>query len=179
MDRIPDVSYRIMASIIRGHEVLFNFSQRLDQFGIQEGYHVIDYGCGPGRYVTKASTLIGPTGKVYTVDIHPLAIRDVEKLIKRKGLKNVKAVLVKGYSCPLSDNIADLIYVLDAFHMIHDPVTFLNEIHRLLKKSGYLILDDGHLSREETLRKVTACGSFTMQVETNQYLKYIPREKEV
>jgi len=31
----------------------------LDEVGIKEGFHILDYGCGPGGYVAAASKLVG------------------------------------------------------------------------------------------------------------------------
>jgi SAM-dependent methyltransferase len=36
---------------------------------IKPGAHVLDYGCGPGNYTIAAAKLVGPSGKVYAVDI--------------------------------------------------------------------------------------------------------------
>ncbi len=36
---------------------------------------VIDYGCGTGRCLKKASGQVGDRGAVYAVDIHELAIK--------------------------------------------------------------------------------------------------------
>ncbi len=54
---------------------------------IKPGTHVLDYGCGPGNYTIVAAELVGPSGKVYAVDIHPLAIREVQNKADIKGLK--------------------------------------------------------------------------------------------
>ena len=31
----------------------------LDEVGIKEGFHILDYDCGPGSYVAAASKLLG------------------------------------------------------------------------------------------------------------------------
>ena len=67
-----------MALSFRIHDALFPLPQDLSKAGISEGMVVVDYGCGPGRYVRKASQLTGFSGMVYAVDIHPTAIEMVE-----------------------------------------------------------------------------------------------------
>lgn len=178
-ESIPILYYRIMAFFIRAREAVFRYSKRLEDFDIQPGDSVIDYGCGPGMYVPKAAELVGENGCVCAVDIHPLAVADVEKLVEKRGLDNVKAVLANGYACPLDDNLADVIYMLDAFHMIEEPAIFLKEIYRLLKPTGMLILDDGHQPRQETKQKVATSGIWKITSENDDHIKYIPLEMEI
>ena len=174
MDLVPNIAFRLMSSSIRVNEFFSKYSSRLEKFNIKNGFTIIDYGCGPGRYVKKAAQLVGEEGKVYAVDIHPLAEEYVQKIIRKNELTNVAPVLVQGYSCPLPDNIADLIYILDTFHMIKDTNAFLKETYRLLKSSGILILDDGHQPRAKTKQKITASGMWSIFEENKDYLKCIP-----
>jgi len=46
----------------------------LEEVGIKPGFHVLDFGCGPGSYIIPLAKLVGESGKVYAMDIHPLAI---------------------------------------------------------------------------------------------------------
>ena len=172
---MPAIAYRLMAIALHLQEFLFHASDRLDQFDIRCGDVIIDYGCGPGRYIPKAAELVGDSGAVYAVDIHPSAVRDVEKLARKRGLTNVKPVQAEGYTCPIGDHAADLIYALDMFHMIADPQTFLAELRRLLKIEGALVLDDGHQPRQETLRKLKASGLWTVSEESRDHLKCRPQ----
>ena len=66
----------------------------LDGFGIKRGQTVVDYGCGPGSYLRRASELVGPEGRVLAVDIHELAIKAVMRRIDKEQLSNVTPVRV-------------------------------------------------------------------------------------
>jgi len=171
MGLIPNIIFRLMSSSIRVNEFFSKHSSRLEKFNIKNGFTVIDYGCGPGRYVKKASQLVGEEREVYAVDIHPLAAGYVQKIIRKNELTNVTPVLVQEYSCPLPDNVADLIYILGTFHMIKDTNSFLKEIYRLLKNSGILILDDGHQPRAKTKQKITASKLWSIFEENKDYFK--------
>ncbi|MGV8107197.1 MAG: methyltransferase domain-containing protein [Nitrososphaerota archaeon] len=65
-------SFKIMTLILRLRDI-FNSPQRiLGQIDdIRSGAHILDYGCGPGSYSIAASELVGATGKIYALDIHP------------------------------------------------------------------------------------------------------------
>ena len=171
---MPNIAFHIMSFMINIHEHFAHYSKRLENFGIKKGFLIIDYGCGPGRYITKASQIVGNEGMVYACDIHPLAIKYVKKVISKNKLSNVKPILIKGYSCNLNNEIADSILVLDTFHMIKEPSIFLGEIHRLLKKNGTLIIDDGHQPREQTITKIKDSLLWDIIKECDDYLKCIP-----
>ena len=51
VEHIPNTPFRIMSFIMAIRDVLLPVSKRLDQFGIDKGFIVIDFGCGPGSYV--------------------------------------------------------------------------------------------------------------------------------
>jgi len=137
---------------------------------------VIDYGCGPGRYTTEFAKLVGENGQVYAVDIHELAIKEVNKKTGKLGLKNVEPILVEGYDCPLPDDTADIIFALDMFFNIKEPTEFLGELNRLTKPEGILIIDEGHEKRSKTKNKIEKSGYWTIYDETKDHMKYKPKK---
>ena len=56
----------------------------LEQVGIKPGFHVLDYGCGPGSYLIPLAELVGMSGKIYALDIHPLAIQKAKDIASKK-----------------------------------------------------------------------------------------------
>ena len=82
--------------------------------------------------------------------------------------------MVNGYTCELNDNTADIIYALDMFHMIKNPALFLKELNRLIKKDGFLIIEDGHQLRSKTKKKIESSGVWSIVEETKDYLKCTP-----
>lgn len=175
MERMPDIAFRAMSLMFRIMDIFASLDKRLSSFGIREGFTVVDYGCGPGRYLERASRLVGEGGKVYAADIHELAIESVKRRIEKHHLANVEPVLVKGYSCPVPDHLADMIYALDMFHMIRDPGPFLRELHRMVKKEGFLIIEDGHQPRRDTIRKIRDSQIWKIEQESKKHLRCTPR----
>ncbi len=173
-EKMPDIAFRIMEAIFNIMDVFSPPGKRLDNFGIKKGFVVVDYGCGPGRHIKRASELAGENGKVYAVDIHELAVRSVEKKIEKYGLKNVSPGIIEGYNSGISNKSADLIYALDMFHMIRNTGEFLREFHRVLKGDGRLILEDGHQPREAARKKVNNSGLWKIVKENKEYLECIP-----
>ena len=174
LERMPNPAFRIMSIIFRIMDIFYPFEKRIAALGLQEGFTVVDYGCGPGRYIERVSRLVGKNGKVYAVDIHDLAIKSVKKMIEKKNLTNVEPVLTDGYSCNIKDHVADVVYALDMFHMISDHAQFLKELHRIVKKDGFLVIDDGHQPREKTKAKLAASKLWHIAEETENHLKCTP-----
>ncbi len=179
-ERMPDLSFRLMDATFRVVDFFYHYiDKRVKRFGIKQGMTVVDYGCGPGRYSTRFSKLVGDAGKVYAVDIHELAITAVKKKISKQGLRNVEPRLARGYDSGLPDHIADIVCAIDMFFAIKSPTEFLGELKRIAKKDGVLVIDDGHQSREETKRKLAASGHWTIWEEARDHLKCEPSESRV
>jgi ubiquinone/menaquinone biosynthesis C-methylase UbiE len=173
-EKMPAIAFRMMDFIMKVHDLFKKPQGLLDEFGIKEGGTVVDYGCGPARFIVKAAALVGPKGRVYAADVHQLAIEAVAKAIRKYGLKNVEAVLTEGYDSGIPDGAADVVYALDMFHMIADPDGLLKELNRITKPDGFLFIDDGHKPRKETREKIAASGRWELAVEKERYLKYRP-----
>lgn len=174
MDRMPDMAFKMMSLMFKIRDMFIRIDKVLDEFGICQGQSVVDYGCGPGSYIRKASELVGAKGKVYAVDIHELAIESVKKRIEKENLHNVTALLTSNGRCPLDDNSIDLVYALDMFHMVADPMAFLKELNRISKPDGVLFIDNGHQKREKARNKINASGTWRIIEENPRYLKCKP-----
>ncbi|WP_321495762.1 class I SAM-dependent methyltransferase [uncultured Desulfobacter sp.] len=171
-ESIPDVAFKVMTAIMKLTDILFRHSQKNFQtLGLKPGQTVIDYGCGPARYIELASRAVGEKGKVIAVDIHPLAIAKVKEKIKKFTLANVQAVLAEKNRTPISSEIADVVYALDMFHMVADPGEFLKELSRLVKKDGTIIIEDGHQPRTKTVHKIEQSGWVKIIRETKSHVK--------
>lgn len=176
-EHMPKWAFRLMKFSMDLSDLFISPANKLDSFGIQQGDTIIDYGCGPGRYLKKACYLVGAEGRVYAVDIHDLAYKCVTRLAKKKNLKNIYPVKANRYFAAIQENKADVIYVLDAFHMISQPNEFLNELHRLVKPNGRIILEDGHQKRSKTIEKVNDNKRWYIQSEKKKHLILTPRFK--
>ena len=133
----------------------------LKEVGIKPGFHVLDYGCGPGSYIIPLAGLVGESGKVYALDIHPLAIQKVKDIALKKQLTNVETIL-SDCQTGLPDNTLDVVLLYDAFHHLSDPDVVLKELHRVLKPDGILSFGDHHLKENEIVSGVTNGGLFRL-----------------
>ncbi|MCD4677238.1 MAG: class I SAM-dependent methyltransferase, partial [Desulfobacula sp.] len=114
-ERMPNIAFRMMALIFKIREFFINPEKTLQEFNIKKGQTIIDYGCGPGLHIKTASQMVGPEGKILAVDIHDLAIKAINKRIKKKRLTNVVGIVTNGHDSSINNETADIIYALDMF----------------------------------------------------------------
>lgn len=169
---MSDTSFRMMTLLFSVIDFFYPYiGGRIKKFGIEEGMTVVDYGCGPGRYATRIAGLVGDKGRVYAVDIHELAIEGVKRRAKKHNVRNIQPILIEGYNSTVPDGIADVVCAIDMFWTIKQPTGFLEELKRIIKKDGTLIIDDGHQPRRETKRKILDSGLWDIVEETKDHLK--------
>jgi len=133
----------------------------LKEAGIKPGFHILDYGCGPGGYIIPLAILVGATGKIYALDIHPLAIKMAQDIITRKKLTNVKTIR-SDCKTGLQDNSLDIVLLYDILHDLKDTDTILEELHRVLKPNGILSVRDHHLKEHEIASRITKTELFNV-----------------
>ncbi len=169
---MSNLTFRMMEGVMSVWDLFLRHpKQDLGKVPLERGMTVVDYACGPGHYAIPLAETVGPEGRVYAVDIQPLAMESVKKKALRQGLKNVTTVLVDSYDTGLPAACADIVVFLDAFHMVADPEALLQEIHRLLKPKGLMFMDPGHLETSAVLRRVERTGLFSLiRLEGNKLL---------
>jgi ubiquinone/menaquinone biosynthesis C-methylase UbiE len=126
----------------------------LAEVNIEPGFNVLDYGCGPGSYTTAAAKLVGETGVVYALDIHPLAVKQVQKTAASKRLANIETIL-SDCATGLPDESIDVVLFYDTLHKLNELDKVLTELHRVLKPDGILSFSDHHLKENEMISRVT------------------------
>jgi ubiquinone/menaquinone biosynthesis C-methylase UbiE len=160
LDKVEsNLGFRLMAFGYRFRDLRLPRRDILKEVGIKQGFHVLDYGCGPGSYTVPLAELVGESGKVYALDMHPLAIQKVKSIVSKNRLANVETIL-SDCQIGLSDNSLDVVLLYDIFHDLGDPNKILKELHRVLKPDGVLSFSDHHLKEDEIVSGVTNSGFF-------------------
>lgn len=147
----------------------------LMEAGIKPGDHVLDYGCGPGGYVVPASEMVGKSGRVYALDINPLAVKRVQKIASKNQLANVETIC-SDCKTGLQDNSLDIILLYDTFHNLSDPNAVLKELHRVLKPNGILSFSDHHMKENDIISKVTEGGLFGLSKKGKRTYSFLEKE---
>lgn len=155
------LDFRFMASMFRIRDLLQPRGAVLEEAAIQPGSRVLDYGCGPGSYLAPLAKLVGPTGRIYALDVNPLALEMVKRLAARKKIVNVQTIL-SDCATGLADESVNIVLLYDTFHDLARPGDVLQELRRVLTPDGLLSFSDHHLREDEIKATVTGAGSFEL-----------------
>jgi len=101
---MSDIGFKGMIWMYKFIDLFWNPGKRLNKVPLKKGMTVVDYGCGPGRYTLPAARLVGPKGKVFAVDIQPLAIKTVKGKVACESLTNIEAILIDSYNTGIKDS---------------------------------------------------------------------------
>lgn len=102
--------YREFTAELRGKSYLFTtdagvFSKGevdlgsrilIDALDLPEGAVVLDLGCGYGPIGMAAADLVGPTGRVYLVDVNERAVELARRNLEQNGITNAQVFLSNG-----------------------------------------------------------------------------------
>ena len=115
------------------------------QLGLHEGMKVGDFGAGSGHYARAAAAIVGHGGKVYAIDIQ----EDVLKHLKlnthelHQGIiETVWGDIEKLGGTHLRDQSLDAVILANTFFQVENRSGFLEEMKRVLKPDGKLMLVD-------------------------------------
>ena len=167
--------FRVMTLLFKFRDFFLPRKNVLKEVGIKPGFGVLDYGCGPGGYIIPLAELVGKSGKIYALDIHPLAIQAVRSIVTRKQLTNVHTIH-SDCKTGLPDNSLDVILLYDTFHDLSDPDGVLEELHRVLKPDGILSFSDHHMEENEIVSKVTNGGLFKLSRKGKRTYSFLKEE---
>ena len=156
-----NLDFRLMSLKFRLRDLLLPRKKILQEAGIKKGFSVLDYGCGPGGYLPPLAAMVGATGRIYALDIKPLAIEMVKKMVIKKRLQNVETIL-SGGDTGLPDESIDIVLLYDVYHGLRQPHKILAEINRVLKPCGILSFNDHHMRGEEIRNRLTEKGFFSL-----------------
>jgi SAM-dependent methyltransferase len=148
IDPIPDKSdLKKMYENDRYHKNFYNLKNDneykknyvfLKKF-IKHGDHILDYGCGYGHFLRQIPNGIKKTGVEFN--------RDVVEFCKKK-IKKTKFMTVNQFKT--HNKKFEVIHLGDVLEHLIDPINFLNDIKKKLRKNGIIFIS-GPLERNISL----------------------------
>ena len=152
------------------------FAQRLliaAACDLSPGMRIADLGAGTGLFEPIFSTRVGPTGRVFALDISPEFVEHLRQRAFLEALMNVDVVKCPDDAIGLLPASVDVVFVCDVYHHFEQPQKNLASIHATLKPGGRLVVIDfdrveGKSSdfvlkhvragREQFTKEITAAG---------------------
>jgi ubiquinone/menaquinone biosynthesis C-methylase UbiE len=130
----------------------------LETAGLKPGQKVLEVGCGPGFFTIPAARMVGDEGIIYAVDVHPLAIKRVQKKIKREKIKNVTPILGNAADTGLPDRSIDLAFLFGLGYIAGGLENLVSEMRRILKPEGLLSFEKTRGPEKELIDEVERGG---------------------
>ena len=150
--------------------------QIVESLALRKGDIVADFGCGSGAYVFASSKMVGDRGKVYAIDIHREMLEKINREAEKMNIINIDTLLtnmeekvqIEGLSC-------DVVILSNILAEINNLDKVLEEVKRILKPDGYLLIVDwkdsdhtlsqkrGHLIPEEKITAILAKNNFSIK----------------
>jgi len=134
----------------------------LSLFKPTEGMKILDVGCGTGNFSIKLAEM---GFEVIGIDISEDMLAKARKKANEKGL-NIQFRIMDVYNLDFSDNTFDGVLSMAAFEFIKKPQDAYNEIYRVLKQSGKILI--GTINRESSWGELY----LSKQFQDNSIFKY-------
>ncbi len=141
-----NLNFRMVTFILKIRDVFYPPKYILKDVGIRPGDCVLDFGCGPGSYSIAIAELLAGTGKVFALDMHPLAIKKVNQTAQKKKLANIKTIL-SDCATGLPSNSVDIVLLYYIFNDLKQPEKVLHELYRVLKPQGILSFSEYNVKK--------------------------------
>ena len=108
--------------------------------GVGTGSRVADIGAGEGWLTVLLAKAVGPTGRVYAVDIAPKSLEFLRKRVEEERLHNVDVIEGSIGDPNLPSKSLDAAITFAAYHEMSEYRSILQHIHESLKPAGRLVL---------------------------------------
>jgi ubiquinone/menaquinone biosynthesis C-methylase UbiE len=112
----------------------------LPKIDITPGDTVVDLCCGAGHNLPALVRAVGTKGQVIGVDLSEKLLQQARYLVEKNSWPNV--FLHNTDACRLSEvaNSVDIVFISLALSLMPDKALVLDEIKKILKPGGYLVV---------------------------------------
>lgn len=117
-------------------------SDVMEAMGVRPGARVADVGAGGGYFTVRLSDAVGPTGRVYAVDIDESAVSRLRWTLDQRGAENVDVILSREDDAHLPYQALDAILIVNSYHEFEAYASMLAALRKALVPGGRLVLLD-------------------------------------
>ncbi len=150
---------------------------------LKPGQSVADLGSGSGYFTLRLARAVGPSGKVYGVDMSCEMLDNLAKQARTENLTNIQPLLAETHDPRRPPASVDMIFICDTLHHIPDRASYYPLLMHALKPGGRLVNIDFHkrplpvgppvemkIPKTEMVREAQAAGFHLVQ--QYDFLKY-------
>ena len=132
------------------------------QAGITAGMRVLDVGSSAGEVALLLAELVGPTGSIVGVELHPALLEAAQERTSRAGLTNV--AWHTGDFCDLAlEQEFDAVVGRNSLIYLSDSTAVLRQCLEYLRPDGVVVFQEVDKSVSEQLAQLVAAPSLVQQ----------------
>jgi len=155
----------------------------IETLALKPGDKVADLGAGEGYFLPHLARAVGPTGRVYAVDVDSEIVEKLEALVEEESLSNVEVVL-GGFQDPgLPDGQLDTVLIVNTYHHIDARRDYFAKLAEDLSDRGRvaviepnedlggvlgLLLDEGHTSVQADVEREMGDAGYAVARSSDQ-----------
>ena len=122
----------------------------LAALALKPGERVADLACGPGYFTIPIARSVGPTGRVWAVDIEPRMLERAREHADAARLTQIDYVLAAADDPKLPPGRIDTIFIVNTYHHFDDRRAYVAKLRQALAPGGRIVvIDFVPKSREE------------------------------
>ncbi|MGH7947946.1 MAG: class I SAM-dependent methyltransferase [Candidatus Binataceae bacterium] len=114
----------------------------VSELHLKPGERIADIGAGGGYFTWRLADAVGPTGKVYAVDIDPDMTGYLAATAGQRGYRNVEAILAAPDDPKLPAGSVDLIFTCNTYHHIENRAAYFARLKRSLAPGAHVAIID-------------------------------------
>jgi ubiquinone/menaquinone biosynthesis C-methylase UbiE len=118
--------------------------QVIAKLQLKPGTVVADLGAGSGSFSLPFAGAVGPTGKVYAVEVDQVMVEHIRRKAAGQRVTNIETVLGKFADPALPAADVDIAFLHDVLHHIADRAEYLKRVPRYLKPAGRIAIIEFH-----------------------------------
>jgi ubiquinone/menaquinone biosynthesis C-methylase UbiE len=162
----------------------------IQALALKPGDRVADLGSGSGYFTFRLARAVGPTGKVYAVDVDEGLNRDLAGRAKRDGYGNIEVILAEPGDPRLPESSVDLFFTSNTYHHLENRARYFTTLRSTLRPGGKVAIIDfnregwiqslGHYTPAEDIKREMNEAGYELEREhdflTKQsFLVFVPR----
>ncbi len=146
------------------------------QLGLDEGASVVDIGCGPGRVTIPLARAVGPSGKVFALDVQGEMLAKLREKVEAQRLTNVEFVQGDARKQNFPPQSLDAAVSVMALGEIPDYSQIFPAVFSALKPGGQLLISesrfDPHFLKLKSMRAQALAAGFVEKACLGNFLAY-------
>lgn len=144
------------------------------ELALKPGSRVADLGSGGGYFTFRLADAVGPSGRVYAVDIDEGMIEYVRSDARKRGYDNIETILASHDDPRLPAEGVDMIFTCNTYHHLSNRSAYFERAARYLRPGGRVAVIEnsgkgwfakffGHFTPADVIRQEMEAAGYRLE----------------